>query len=70
MESNVRKNCRLGEQMNEHKIMLAIPFELWNKLEKKRIKIQEKKGKTYNKKEYLTDILKGEVENGKQETNS
>lgn len=70
MESNVRKNCRLGDKMNEHKIMLAIPFELWNKLEKKRIKIQEKKGKTYNKKEYLTDILKGEVENGKQETNS
>lgn len=47
--------------MEDHKVLLHIPMDLWSDLEIKRIEMQKEKGSNYQKKDHLLDILRGAV---------
>ena len=55
--------------MDDHKVLLSIPLDLWTDLEMLRIKKQKKKGSNIQKKDHLLGILKGAVD-GEKETDS
>ena len=56
---NSRKFIKGEKIMEDHKVLLHIPMDLWSDLEIKRIEMQKEKGSNYQKKDHLLDILRG-----------